>query len=65
MVSACLCFRDLLPSSEYLSMLWVLFSPLCYMKDVAKISSDHLSGWPGMWLAFCVLLTFKLSVVNC
>lgn len=65
MMSACLYFRDLLPSADYLNTLWFSLSPLCYMKDVAKISSDHLKGWLMMWLTFHVLLTFKLSVVNC
>lgn len=65
MVSACLYFRDLLPSTDYLNTLWSSLSLLCCMKDVAKISSDPLKGQPGMWLTFYVLLTFKLDVVNC
>lgn len=56
MVSACLYFRDLMPSAEYLNTLWFSLSLLCCMKDVAKIFSDHLKGWPWMWLTFCMLL---------
>lgn len=64
MLSACFYFRNLLPSADYLNTLWFLLSPLCCVKDVAKISSDHLKGWPWMWLTFCVLLTFKFTVIT-